>query len=221
MTGPSARAALIAASVALGLVCALPAGAARPPACTLATAPTDPAWSLPDAFRPTTTRERLEQRFGAGSVHDQEIVGANGAYYHMLTLFPDDPSRRLQFAIGPDWRVSSITITDPDSRWRTGNGLRIGMTLAQLAACNGKPVTFPGFGQRGNSYLQDWNGGRFASGDDAAHDVIVRLAPRAGTDAAVPRTDAEIHSDDPAWVTLGDAVVVDAILLRWRTPRGN
>ncbi|WP_297829918.1 hypothetical protein [Thermomonas sp.] len=206
----------LAAALACGPGTALAAPAEAPPRPAVCPPVADAAsdWELPGSFGATTTREELERTYGPDSVHDLEIAASNGAFYHMLTLFPDDPTRRLQFAVGPDWRVASISLENAETRWHVG-GLRPGISLAELVACNGAPLTFAGFGTLGSSYLENWNGGRFAAAPGAPYRLLVRLAPRPGAGDAVPTNDAPLRSDDPAHPGLGDAVVVEALILRF------
>lgn len=210
------RALALAAALACGPGIALAAPAEAPPRPAVCPPVADAAsdWALPGAFGPGTTREELEREYGPGNVHDLEIAASNGAFYHMLTLFQDDPTRRLQFAVGPDWRVASISLENAETRWHVG-GLRPGLSLAELVACNGAPLSFPGFGTRGSSYLEDWNGGRLTAAPGALYQLLVRLAPRPGAGTAVPANGAPLRSDDPAHPGLGDAVVVEALILRF------
>lgn len=198
------------------------ASAAPPEAAPGVAEPFAEDWTLPGAFDPTDTRESLERRFGKANVRAQTLAAAEGEEVPGLLVFPDDPQRRLEIGLdgdAPDARISAITVRDRDTRWRM-QGLRPGMSLDELVAANGAPVSFYGFSWDYGGSVDDWHGGSLANPVGAPSFHHVALEPASADDAdALPQGDASFRSDDAQWPRLGARVVVGEISVSW--PEAN
>ena len=198
-----------------------------PPAATAsatgpAVRPAEPAeeWVLPGNLGPLTTRLELEARFGKSNVREETFDGPEGdGSYQVLVIFPDDPRKRLELvqdADNPDAPIVELRISDPASQWHGPNGLRPGMSLAELVALNGAPISFYGLAWDYGGAVQDWHGGKLANPVDAPTFHRVTLAPREGLDiASLPQGDTSFRSDDRGLPMIGKDLVVAQLGISW------
>ena len=175
---------------------------------------------LPGTLGPLTTRQALEARFGKAHVREEAFDGAEGiGTYPALVVFPDDPSRRLELVLDAedkDAPIQELRVRAPGSRWRDASGLRMGMTLSELVALNGAPISFYGLEWDYGGTVQDWHGGRLANAAGAALFRRVSLGARAGTSPdAVPIGDSVFRSDDPRLAGVGNALEVAEFGISW------
>ncbi len=204
-----------------------PAASVSPvPATELTTEPaTEPneeaeAWDLPGSLQPLTTRLELEARFGKDNVREETFNGPEGnGTYPVLVVFPEDPRRRLELvqdADNPDAPIVELRVSDPATHWRDANGLRPGMTLAELVTLNGAPISFYGLAWDYGGAVQNWHGGKLANVVDARTFHRVTLAARNdAADARVPEGDRSFRSDDARYPTVGDDLVVGELGISW------
>jgi hypothetical protein len=182
-------------------------------ACVHAAAPPDAGLVLPGDFSEGTTLADLEKRFGAENVHVAEPRDGT------VMLFPDDPERRATVRFWDEETLqhfSSITVSDPASRWRGKLGVRIGTPLAELRRLNGAEFWHTGFTADGTAQVRDgWNAGALdvAEGDQLylGVDVAVRDAADVARAQALSGEEPQISSEDPRFAELGDRAVVSAI----------
>ena len=177
-------------------------------------------WMLPGTLGPLTTRHALEAHFGKANVREETFDGAEGiGTYPALVVFPDDPSRRLELVLDAedkDAPIQELRVRAPGSRWRDASGLRMGMTLSELVALNGAPISFYGLEWDYGGTVQDWHGGRLANAAGAALFRRVTLRARAGTSPdAVPIGDSVFRSDDPRLAGVGNALEVAEFGISW------
>ena len=168
-------------------------------------------WILPGDFGPGTTLQELQQRFGASNVVPGEVPGAEGETFRGVVLFPEDPSRRATLYFQDTQNLhglSMISVDDAGSRWELASGIRIGTTLADLQARNGKPFTFTGFDWDYGGTITDWQGGKLQPADDeiASERMQLRMPEGGSSEKPYPMGDAEFKSDDPRWKDLGISV---------------
>ena len=191
-----------------------------PPAETASPTVASEDWTLPGTLGPLTTRQALEARFGKANVREETFDGAEGiGTYPALVVFPDDPSRRLELVLDAedkDAPIQELRVRAPGSRWRDASGLRMGMTLSELVALNGAPISFYGLEWDYGGTVQDWHGGRLANAAGAALFRRVTLGARAGTSPdAVPIGDSVFRSDDPRLAGVGNALEVAEFGISW------
>ena len=191
-----------------------------PPAETASPTVASEDWTLPGTLGPLTTRQALEARFGKANVREETFDGAEGiGTYPALVVFPDDPSRRLELVLDAedkDAPIQEIRVRAPGSRWRDASGLRMGMTLSELVALNGAPISFYGLEWDYGGTVQDWHGGRLANAAGAALFRRVTLGARTGTSPdAVPIGDSVFRSDDARLAGVGDALEVAEFGISW------
>ena len=177
-------------------------------------------WELPGGLGPLTTRRELDARFGKANVREDTFAGAEGiGTYPALVIFPDDPRKRLELVLDaddPDAPIRELRVRSTDSLWHDASGLRAGMSLAELVALNGAPVSFYGLGWDYGGTVQDWHGGKLANavGNPLFHRVTLS-ARKDADDAALPAGDATFRSDDAKWPAIGKDLVVDELGISW------
>ena len=203
---------------------AKPAPAAAPdapaPAEVETTAPIVDTWELPGDLAPLTTQAQLEARFGKANLRQDTFDGAEGiGTYPVLVVFPDDPRKRLELVLdadNPDAPIQELRVSGADSLWHDATGLRAGMTLAELVALNGAPVSFYGLAWDYGGTVQDWHGGTLANAVGNPLFRRVTLAARAGADQdALPQGDSTFRSDDPKWASAGKDMIVGELGISW------
>ncbi|MEP6632720.1 MAG: hypothetical protein ABJA62_00775 [Luteimonas sp.] len=179
--------------------------------------PSDNALVLPGSFAADTTVAQLQQRFGKANVSIAELPGAEGETARGIELFAKDSTRHA-YVYFQDERslhgLSMVSVDGAGSRWTLDNGVRIGMTMAELVKRNAAPIVFTGFDWDYGGYVSDWSNGKLApeDSDPIARGVRlqVRLDSNGSTDGA-PSGDSEFRSDDPKYPGLGDRVEVGVI----------
>ncbi len=200
-----------------------PVTSTEPPANSeITAAPVEDAedWVLTGTLGSSTTRLQLETRFGKANVTVETFDGAEGdGRYPVLVVFAKDPRKRLELvqdADNPDAPITELRVSDPASQWHDANGLRPGMTLAELVALNGAPVSFYGLGWDYGGGVQDWHGGKLANAVDAATFHRVSLVTRKDAGAAhVPEGDSSFRSDDRRYPTMGNDLIVGELGISW------
>lgn len=177
-------------------------------------------WALPGSLQPLTTRLELEARFGKDNVREETFNGPEGdGTYPALVVFPDDPSKRLELvqdAENPDAPIVELRVSGPAMQWHDLKGLRPGMTLAELVALNGAPVSFYGLDWDYGGAVQDWHGGKLANALDAT--VFRRVTLRARSDPSdghLPQGDRSFRSDDATYPTIGKDLIVGELGISW------
>jgi len=114
-----------------------------------------------DAFGRESSHSKIVSTFGAAHVASQEIEGAEGITMLGTVIYPNDPRRRLEVLwIDKDMqrRPGAIWISK-ESQWTGWRGVRIGMTLEDVEALNGKPFKLRNFDGDYGGTVTDWNGG--------------------------------------------------------------
>ena len=177
-------------------------------------------WELPGTLGPLTTRLELDTRFGKANVREESFPGAEGiGSYPALVVFPDDPRKRLELVLdadNPDAPIRELRVPSANSLWHAASGLRTGITLEELVALNGAPVSFYGLGWDYGGTVQDWHGGRLANGVGETRFHRVTLSSRQGSDDAnLPMGDRAFRSDDTDWPAIGKDLVVAEVGISW------
>jgi hypothetical protein len=115
-------------------------------------------------------------------------------------LFPGDEARRAYVYLDDDGKPSMVSVLDAPSHWQRADGIRTGLTLAELVLRNGAPVTFMGFDWDYGGGITNWNGGRLQRDPPAG---AVQLCPPVIEDNAslddYPAGESEFDSTN-AWV---------------------
>lgn len=186
----------------------------------------DDGFRLPGDYSGQTTIADLQARFGTDNVQVAPLPVVQDSR-RGLVPFPNDPSRRAYVAFHDEQTltgIASITVRDRGSRWRGKQGVRVGMSFADLRRANGKPFYFSGFDASLQGYVQDsWSPAMNADdnalgaldmdeGEQMYFAVELGALPAAAAHAPwFPRDEASVSSDDARFPRLGELVEVTAI----------
>ena len=153
---------------------------------------------MQDLVLPSDTLASLQARLGASVAIAEVLPGAEGESSPGWVLYPDQPSRRLEVFLDEQGeRPTSIVVAATSSDWVRGDGVRIGLDIADLADLNGRAFGFAGFGWDYGGTVVDWKGGAIAP--DGKSPGFVRLCPPASSEplssGQYPTGEGEFSSD--------------------------
>jgi len=106
-----------------------------------------------------TDEARVIELFGRANVAFQEVPGAEGETAMATVVFPNDARNRLDISWYDERRRPATITIGGRSQWTAPKGLKIGMTLAEVQALNGKPFQLSGFDWDYGGMVTDWRGG--------------------------------------------------------------
>jgi hypothetical protein len=156
----------------------------------------------------------LQARLGAGNVVAGQVPGAEGEEFAGWIVFPDDPARRLHVYLDDAGaHPSLLRVLDRESRWQRSDGIRMGVTLAELAARNGAPVGFTGFDWDYGGSCCDWHGGRLERDPPTGGMTLCPPVTDATAGPGYPMGDAQFDSNHPWVVAHPPAVCEFAVAL--------
>jgi hypothetical protein len=111
-------------------------------------------------FARDTSHAKLAAALGAANVVSEEVAVAEGIKL-VTVVYPTDPRRRLEIVWKDETRqrhLAAISISR-EAEWTAGRDVKLGMTLAQIEALNGKPFQILDFETDGGGAVMDWQGG--------------------------------------------------------------
>jgi hypothetical protein len=118
-----------------------------------------------ESFGKDSSHRKLAMDFGFTNVTATDVQAKDGTKVAASVIFPDDPQQRLEVW----WRDATshsgtylIDITG-QSDWIAPDGLRLGLTLAELEKLNHKIFKLKGFDKNRVATISDWGGGDLAS----------------------------------------------------------
>jgi len=170
----------------------------------------DSTYLLPGFFHAKVTLDNLRRRFGANNVRVDKIAGAEGEEFNGIVLFGNDPQRRAEifFADEANQRgIGSIRVSGDKSRWHFDNGLRVGVTLAELVAKNGAAISYSGLDWDYGGTISDWHGGRLEAMTRGfpPRSIGLTYAPNA---SGFPSGEGTYRSDDKKYAKALSALYV-------------
>lgn len=122
-------------------------------------------------IKPGMTATDIERAYGKGSLKQQKIPGAEGEEIDGAKLFADT-DRELEIVWDPDNEKKQVVfdIRVMGKAWKFENGLKSGMTVAEVEKINGKPFKIAGF---------EWDYGGYANfeGGKLEGKVSIRFSP--------------------------------------------
>ncbi len=153
---PTAHRAALALGVAslLALPLATPVAAQQP-------AETSPRLTCTGPFSTEASHASIVAIVGKDNAIFELVDGAEGEKVASTVLFPKNEKRRLELMWADEKKrrgLVHVRLSDT-STWVAPDGLKIGMTLAEVEKLNGKPFTLSGFDWDYGGYVTDWKGG--------------------------------------------------------------
>jgi hypothetical protein len=177
MQKPSpARSTVRRTAFALGVTTAL----ALPLAASVAAqqpAETSPRLTCTGPFSAEASHASIVAIVGKDNAIFELVDGAEGEKVASTVLFPKNDKRRLELMWADEQKrrgLVHVRLSDT-STWVAPNGLKIGMTLAEVEKHNGKPFTLSGFDWDYGGYVTDWKGGAFGAAIPGGCTVQVRF----------------------------------------------
>jgi hypothetical protein len=180
-----------------------PAAASASPSAAEATAMPSPDVGATATPEPTIetlvsrsdTLASLQARFGAEDAQPQTLDAGEGEMVSGWVLFPGDPTRKLGVYLDESGEhPDTLVAWDKSTHWTRADGVRVGMTIAELQALNGRAFGFLGFDWDYGGMVSDWRGGRLDPG--ATPHGSVTLCPPDNPPGDYPVGDSEFESDD-------------------------
>lgn len=175
----------------------------------------DPVVACTGPFAKSVTHARLVKAFGKRNVAIERVGIGEGEMQTASVIFPRNKARRIEVLwIDEKRRRNPSEIrTGIDSTWRTAQGIRRGLSLAEVEALNGRPFELWGFGFDYGGTTLDWKGGALAT-QPGGCTLTLRFTMRDGADnAGVYIGEQSLMSDSEA-MRKADPVV-DAVMLRF------
>lgn len=117
----------------------------------------------------------LIETFGKDNVVSGTIYGPEGMEMIGTTVFPDDPDRKMEFVWWDETSLSGLSYVDLAPTQTGPGGVRIGQTVAEVAALNGAPFVIGGFWWDYGGYA-NIETGNLAQPNGDCH-VSIRFAP--------------------------------------------
>jgi hypothetical protein len=139
------------------------------------------------AVRKTSTFAQLSRLYGAANVRRARIGVGEGETEPGYILFPGKPDR-LDIVLSAQGRVLYARTMTEAGAWKTAEGIRVGMPVAELVRLNGGHFSFSGFGWDGSGMVKDDTSAKLPKF------LSLRLHPR-NPDAATAEERNEITGD--------------------------
>jgi hypothetical protein len=200
------------------------AGVAKDQDATAADLSTDATYVLPGFIDKTITLDNLRRRFGSANIKRATIDGAEGEQLKGIVLFATDPARRAELVFDDQERtrgIDSIRVRGRHSRWHLVNGVHLGMTLQELAAANGKTVSFNGLDWDYGGVVTDLHNGTLAQPSNATPSFSISLNHGDAPDGAYPSGEGDYRSDDKRYPKQGSVLYVGEIDVSFGDAEGN
>ena len=154
-------------------------------------------------FAPGASADTLARDFGSRSVTHGDLPFPEGETMPGTLLFAGSPRDQLEIlwkdAVARQ-RPESVMLRMSDvealSRWRTNDGLTLGMDLAAVERLNGAAFRLLGFAWDYEGGVVSWNGGRLEAAPSAPCRVDVRFTlGEIGADPARQRWFKDVSGD--------------------------
>lgn len=157
--------------------------------------------------------------FGKRHVTIEQVGTGEGETVTASVIFPRDAARRIEVLwIDEKRRRNPAEIrTGVESQWRTAQGIRRGLSLADIEARNGRPFKLYGFGFDTGGTTLDWKGGALATqagGCTLTLRFTMRQGPNSEADNAAVYVGEQSFMSDSEDMRKA-APVVDAVELRF------
>ena len=124
-----------------------------------------------EVFNTQLTKSELVKIFGKENVSEKSEWFEEGTVEKKVTILFKESNNEIALNWKADSTLANIKLTKPNSEWSV-NGLKAGMTLAEVEKVNSKDFNFYGFGWDNGGFIYNWNGGILA---DSLENIKVSL----------------------------------------------
>lgn len=148
-------------------------------------------------IKPNMTLADLKRIYGASNVHVGMLQPPHGDFPEQrgAVIFAETPREvEVFFEEGTD-KIQWVIVGRTDSVWKTVDGIRVGMSVAELQNSLGQPFEISPFGRDGGGSIVD------ANNRDELRDLIVRISyPEnlSAADGAILEGEKPFRSDNAA-----------------------
>lgn len=150
-------------------------------------------------FSADSSEAKLVEAFGQDNVVTGEVAGPEGSTVLATTIFPNDETRRIEVGWWDEDGLSQLAYFTVPSGDVAPQGVKTGMTLAEVEALNGAPFEIGGFWWDYGGYA-NFTGGKLGSAAEGCI-VSVRFAPKddypADLDVNSIAGEVEVPSSEP------------------------
>ena len=112
-------------------------------------------------FNSKLTKADLEKQFGEENIEEKSEWREEGTVEEKVTLLYPDSENEIKLTWKKKGTLATIVITQPNSQWNV-NGLKIGISLAEIKEINSANFEFYGFGWDRGGLIYDWGNGILA-----------------------------------------------------------
>lgn len=102
----------------------------------------------------------LIEKVGEENIRRKQIPAGEGEFENGHVIY-EKSSDEMEILWSGQYEkpVTTVILRSKDSKWKTAEGITVGMSLEELVKINGKPVTFLGFDWDYGGYITSFNGG--------------------------------------------------------------
>ena len=157
------------------------------------------AFACDGVFGPDSSEALLIATYGAENVLTEMTDGPEGSTILITKVFPDEPARMLQFSWVDEAEHTGLGYVDLPPTMAGPDGVRVGMSVAEVEAINGAPFTIGGFWWDYGGYGMINSGKLFNEGDGCY--TSLRFAPAdkdfGNLDVSAVSGEVTVPSSDP------------------------
>jgi hypothetical protein len=180
------------------------------------------AFSCTGVFGPDSSEALLKQTYGEANVVTGMVPGAEGEEMLATTVFPNDPDKTMQFAWMNDDTREGLGFVDLPPSIEGPHGVRVGMSVAEVVAINGKPFNIGGFWWDYGGYAQI-DEGTLANGELTTCFLSLRFSPGEDypqdLDVSAVSGEVSIPADEPLLEKLDTRLSV--VSVSYPAPEGD
>ena len=173
---------------------------------------TDSSWGMITAG---TDWDELKSKYGANNILDIRECGPECVDSIDVTkVFPGQENEATIYWEDTAYHriIQSIDCRGDQPRWHSPDGMRIGSTLKELLAINGKKISFYGFGWDYGGTVTEYHGGKL---DQSAIGYGVGYNEEKMSDPSV-YGDVGLDTDMPAVQKILDQIKIEWLSLRFK-----
>lgn len=129
-------------------------------------------------FGPKSSHTEVVAAFGKLEVAFEKVDGAEGEEIQATVVHPHDAARRLELTWADDKKRSGLLGVrfSEQATWIAPNGVKHGMSVAEVEKMNGRPFALSGFNWDYGGYVTDWKGGALDAALPGGCTVQVRFS---------------------------------------------
>ena len=160
-------------------------------------------------FARNSSHAKLVQTFGQQNVREGSIYLGEGESSPGSIIYPNDLRIKIEITWKDTVKFEKINwlYIRKDSKWRLGNGMRIGSSLDEVERLNGKPFKLSGFGWDYSGAVRSWQDGFLDTGlgdctisarFDPAENLLPQVTKKILGDREILSSNSDMQATRPA-----------------------